>query len=131
MGGMWATREGDDGYGGDVGTTWRITPNLSLSGEFDDLGLGPDTARSLYTALSHTPNSRLQLRVNTAVRQEQKQFYGNNRAVGAEAEVRYLVKNNLVLQLAASQIWNSRLPDEYLGALQVIYYFDPFKPKAL
>ena len=129
-GGMHATRQGDDGYGGDAGVTCRITPNLSLSGEFDYLGLGVDQARSGYLALSHTVNSRLQLRLNTALRFEQKQFYGDNRAAGAEAEARYMVRNNWIVQLAASQIWNTRLPDEYLAAVQAIYYFDPFKPKS-
>ena len=129
-GGMRATRQGDDGYGGDVGLTWRMTPNLSLSGEFDYLGLGPDQARSVYAALNHTPSARLQLRLNTALRFEQKQFYGDNRAAGAEVEARYMVRSDWIVQLAASQIWNSRLPDEYLAAVQLIYYLDPFKPKA-
>ncbi|MGI9212330.1 MAG: hypothetical protein ACR2HF_07630 [Methylococcaceae bacterium] len=130
VGGMRATREGDDGYGGDLGVTCRITPNLSLSGELDYLGLGADQAKSAYAALSHTASARLQIKLNTALRFEQKQFYGDNRAMGAEAEARYMVHNNWIVHLAASQIWNTRLPDEYLAAVQVIYYFDPFKPKA-
>jgi hypothetical protein len=130
VGGMRATRQGDDGYGSDLGLTWRMTPNLLLSGEFDYLKLGADQASSLYTALSHTVNARLQFRLNTALRFEEKQFYRDNRAIGAEAEARYMVRNDWILQFAASQIWNTRLPDEYLAAVQVIYYFDPFKPKA-
>lgn len=130
VGGMKATRQGDDGYGGDLGLTFRFTPNLALSGEFDYLGLGADEARSGYAALSHTVSSRLQLKFNSALRYEQKQFYGNNRATGFEGELRYMVQNDLVLQVAASQIWNTRLPDEYLGAVQFIYYFDRFTPKS-
>lgn len=130
VGGMRATRQGDDGYGGDLGVSYRMNPNLALSGELDYLGLGPDQAKSAYAALSHTVSARLQWKLNTALRFEEKQFYGDNRAVGAEAEARYMVRNHWIVHLAASQIWNSRLPDEYLAAVQVIYYFDPFKPKA-
>ncbi|MGZ8218437.1 hypothetical protein [Methylomagnum sp.] len=131
LGGMYATRQGDDGYGGDIGGSYALTPNLTLLGEFDYLALGPDNAKSGYASVIHTPDSRLQLRFNSALRYEEKILYGDNRAVGAEGEVRYMLRRDIILNLAGSYIWNTRLRDEYLGAVQVIYYFDPFTPKAM
>jgi hypothetical protein len=131
IGGMKATREGSDGYGGDLGGNYAYTPNLIFSGELDYLSLGSENAKSLYASVTETPNSRLQLRFNTALRDEQKLLYGDNRALGAEGELRYMIHNHLILNIAGSYIWNTRLPDEYLGAVQFIYYFDPFKPKTM
>jgi hypothetical protein len=129
FGGMGATREGRDGYGGDAGASYFFTPNFKLAGEFDYLTLGPEDAKSFYTSAAYTVNSQLQFKVNTALRFEHKLLYGNNRAVGAEGELFYMIQNNIVLNVAGSYIWNTRLPGEYLGAVQFIYYFDNFKPK--
>lgn len=129
LGGMRATREGYDGYGGDIGNTYALTPNLSLFSEIDYLALGPDNAKTAYVSLLHTVNSRLQIRINTALLFEDKQLYGDNRAIGAEGEIRYMISNALILNVAGSNIWNTRLKQEYLGAVQLIYYFDNFKPK--
>lgn len=131
LGGMRATRDGDDGLGGDLGASYRFARDFTLSGEFDYLELGRENARSGYASLLHTYSSRLQLKLNTALRYEHKRLYGENRAAGAEGEIRYMVKNNLILNLAGSYIWNTRLPDEYLGAVQIIYYFDHFQPKEM
>lgn len=131
LGGMYATRQGDDGYGGDVGGSYALTPSLTVLGEADYLALGPDNATSGYASLIHTPDSRLQLRFNGALRYEEKLLYGDNRAVGAEGEVRYMLRSDIIVNLAGSYIWNTRIRDEYLGAVQVIYYFDPFKPTAM
>lgn len=131
VGGMGATRQGRDGYGGDIGASYFFTPNFKLAGEFDYLGLGPEDAKSFYLSAAQNVNSQLQVKVNTALRFEQKLLYGDNRAIGAEAELFYMIKNNMVLNIAGSYIWNTRLPGEYLGAVQFIYYFDNFKPKGL
>jgi hypothetical protein len=131
LGGMYATRQGDDGYGGDLGGSYALTPGLTVLGEADYLALGPDHATSGYTSLVHTPDSRLQLRFNGALRYEHKLLYGDNRALGAEGELRYMLRKDLILNLAGSYIWNTRIRDEYLGAVQMIYYFDPFKPTGM
>lgn len=131
LGGMYATRQGDDGYGGDLGGSYALTRDLTVLGEADYLALGPDHATSGYASLIHTPDSRLQLRFNGALRYEHKLLYGDNRALGAEGEVRYMLRSDIILNLAGSYIWNTRIRDEYLGAVQVIYYFDPFKPTAM
>lgn len=131
VGGMRATRQGDDGYGADFSGSYAFTPNLNLSAEFDYLALGPENAKSGYASLFHSFDSRTQMRLNTALRYEHKLLYGNNRAIGAEAEVRYMFNSSLVFEVAGSYIWNTRLKEEYLGAVQFIYYFDNFQPKAM
>jgi hypothetical protein len=131
VGGMRATREGNDGYGADLGGSYAFTPDLTALAEFDYLALGPENATSGYASLIATPNSTLQVRVNTALRYEEKLTYGDNRAVGAEGELRYMIRSDLVLSAAASYVWYTAIRDEYLGAVQFIYYFDNFKPKAL
>lgn len=131
VGGLASSRQGYDGYGGELGANYVFNPNFGLIGEFDYMSLGPETASSFYLSSTHTVNSRLQMRVNTALRFEDKILYGFNRAVGAEIEAFYMLRNNLVLNVAGSYVWYTRILDEYLGAVQVIYYFDNFKPKGM
>lgn len=129
LGGLTSNRQGFDGLGGEFGLNYALTPNFSVLGEFDYLSLGPENATSFYTSAIHTANSRLTLRLNTALRFETKQLYGANRAVGAEIEAFYMLRNDLVLNIAGSYVWYTRILDEYLAAVQLIYYFDHFKPK--
>jgi hypothetical protein len=131
VGGLASSRRGFDGYGGELGANYAFNPNFGLLGQFDYLSLGPEHASSFYFSSLHTVNSRLQMRVNTALRFEDKMLYGFNRTVGAEFEAFYMLRNNLVLNVAGSYVWYTRILDEYLGAVQVIYYFDNFKPKEL
>jgi hypothetical protein len=131
VGGLYATREGDDGSGVDVGGSYRVLPQLAVLAEFDYLALGQEDAKSGYGSLIFTPNSRWQTRFNGAIRYEHKLLYGDNRALGAETELRYMLRSDIILEFAGSYIWNTRLKDEYLGAVQVIYYFESFRPKAL
>ncbi|MDD5036184.1 MAG: hypothetical protein PHE55_15650 [Methylococcaceae bacterium] len=130
LGGQRATRErGVDGYGGYAGLSITQWPGLKLSGEVDYLDLGADEAKSLYLSAAHSPSSKWRLQANAALRFEHKQLYGENRAIGGEIEVQYLVQSNLVLSATGTHIWNTRINDEYLAAVQMIYYFDNFKPK--
>lgn len=131
LGGMRATRQGEDGYGADIGGRYAFTPNMSVLAELDELSLGQDHATSGYMSFIHTPYSQLEWRLNGALRYEEKALYGDNRALGAEGELRYLFRYNVVFHLAGSYIWNTRTPDEYLGAVQITYYFDPFRPLAM
>ena len=133
LGGQQATRgRGDTGYGGQGGASWNDYDNgLQLSGEYDYITLGADRAHSFYLSAGKTLNSRTRIKLNTAIRFEDKQLYGENRALGAEAEFHYMIKNNILMFVTGSYIDNTRIPDEYLGAVQVIYYFDNFKPKTM
>lgn len=131
VGGLYATRQGDSGSGATFGGSYRVAPPVAVLAEFDYLTLGPENAKSGYSSVIYTANSRLQLRFNGAVRYEEKLLYGDNRALGAEGQINYMLRNDIILEFAGSYIWNTRLKDEYLGAVQVIYFFEPFKPKAL
>jgi hypothetical protein len=121
------------GYGAYIGAHASLTqwPGTSVSGEFDYLELGPDGAKSLYFSLAHVPSAEWRVQLNTALRFENKQLYGENQALGGELDVQYMIKNNVILSVAGSHIWNSRTQNEYLGAVQIIYYFDNFKPKSM
>lgn len=125
-----AVRErGDDGYGMQAGITSRYLTGYRLSAEFDYLTLIEDEAKSLYFSANHSPGSRLNLNVNTALKLENKQLYGENTAVGAEISGRYMFNNHTFLSVSTRFIWNSRLNDEYLGAIEFSYFFDNHKPK--
>ena len=130
-GGLYATRQGDAGSGATFGGSYQVAPPLTVLAEFDYLGLGGENAKSGYGSLIYTANSRLQLRWNGALRYDQRFLYGDNRALGAEAQINYMLRSDILLEFAGSYIWNTRLKDEYLGAVQVVYYFEPFKPKAM
>ena len=132
FGGQRATRgRGDDGYGVFGGASVKPLPGASVSGEVNYLELGKDRATSFYLSGAYSPGARWRVHVNTALRFENKQLYGENRAVGGELEVQYMFRNDLIFSAAGSHIWNTRINDEYLGAVQMIYYFDNFKPKPL
>lgn len=132
FGGQRATRgRGDDGYGVFGGGSVTPLPGASVSGEVNYLELGKDQATSFYLSSAYSPGARWRVQVNTALRFENKQLYGQNRAIGGELEVQYMYRNDLIFSAAGSHIWNTRINDEYLAALQMIYYFDNFKPKPL
>jgi hypothetical protein len=130
LGGQYATRAiGDSGQGGYAGLSVTQWPGWALGGEVDYLELGRDNAASLYLNATYTPGARWRVLANAAARVEHKQLYGENRALGGEIEVQYMVQNNLIVMVTGTQIFNTRLRDEHLAAVQAIYYFDPFKPK--
>jgi hypothetical protein len=130
VGGQYATRQiGDSGQGAYAGLRLAQWPGVVLGGEFDYLELGRDRAESFYLTASHSPSAQWRVQANAALRFEHKPLYGENRAVGGEIEVQYRVKNNIVLMATGTQIFNTRIQDEYLAAVQMIYYFDNFKPK--
>jgi hypothetical protein len=56
-------------------------------------------------------------------------LYGKNFAAGFEGEWQTMIKNNWILSLKGSYIENSALRSEYLGAMQLTYYFDYFQAK--
>jgi hypothetical protein len=51
-------------------------------------------------------------------------------ATGVETEVQYMLQNSIILKLTGSYINNTNINNEYLGALQLTYYYDRFKPTA-
>lgn len=120
---------GDTGYGMNAGASGRLLRNLKTGIELDYLEVASDKVGAWYLGNEYFINSRQSVVFNTALRYEHKQLYGANWVKGVEARWNYLLKNNLVVSLGFNYIWNSRLQDEYLGATQVTYYFDNFKPK--
>jgi hypothetical protein len=86
-------------------------------------------ATSFYASHTHALDSKNRYSVNLAFRDEMKSLYGKNFATGIETEWQTMIKNNWVLSLKGSYINNSQLQNEYLGAVQMTYYFDYFQAK--
>lgn len=133
LGAQYASRDqGYSGQGINAGISYQWRPELKLSGEFDYLQLNDgEMANSLYMTISHALNSKTRYGINLAWRQEDKLLYGENQARGIENEWQYMLDSSLVLAFKGSYIHNSasRLRDEYLGAMQLTYYFDRFQPR--
>lgn len=123
----------DRGYSGsgfNVGVSYQWQPALTLRGEFDTLQLDSgEYAHSLYASASHALTSKTRYTLNLAFREEDKALYGKNQARGIENEWQHMLDNSLVLGFKGSFINNSALPNEYLAAMQLTYYFDRFQPK--
>jgi hypothetical protein len=101
-----------------------------LRGELDYLELSSgENAKSLYLSGSHALNAKTRYSLNLAFRAENKALYGENLATGIENEWQYMLDSHLVMAFKGSYIHNTQINDEYLGALQITYYFDPFKPR--
>jgi len=124
---------GDSGLGFHAG----LKINQVLGKNYDmDLSLAADTVKfakdslsSLYLSLQQQFNSRLNLRLDGIIRREEKYRFGQNRVLGLDAKLNYMVKNNLIFSIEAKLINNSRLRDEHLLRLGMTYYFDNFKAK--
>lgn len=130
LGGIRTTREvGDPGYGGSAGVNISRWGDLELSGEIEYISLHEDRIASLFLRADYAISSRQNIQLSTALRNEKKQLYDDNSVKGFETRWNYMLKNNILLAMTANYIWNSRLSDEYLGSMQITYYFDNFKPK--
>ncbi|MEQ1528916.1 MAG: hypothetical protein ABL925_06330 [Methylococcales bacterium] len=131
LGAQYADRDkGYSGYGFNGGLSYQLKPGVSLAGNVDYLELSSgENAKSLYMSGSHALNAKTRYSVNLALRQEQKSLYGENFAKGIETEWQYMLENHLILGLKASYIDNTTITNEYLGALQVTYYFDRFQAR--
>ena len=88
-----------------------------------------ENAKSVYLTSAHTVNSKTRLTLNLAWREEDKKQFGSNQARGIENEFQYMFNNSLIMEVKGSYIFNTTTRDEYLGAMQLIYYFDRFIPK--
>lgn len=133
VGGIYSAQlKGDDGYGFSGGVSSRYFRNFNLALELDHINLNQDYASALYFKNEYFINSRNSVILSLALRNEEKQLYGENWAKGVETRWNYMFKNNIVLGLTGKYVANSRdgLADEFLTAVQVTYYFDNFKPKA-
>jgi hypothetical protein len=131
-GGQRATRgRGVDGYGAYTGLQITHWPGWNLAGEVDYLELGKEHAESFYLSAAHSPSAKWRVQANAALRFEDRLLYGQNRAIGGEVELQYMYRNDLIFSAAGSHIWNTQIENEYLGAVQLIYYFDNFKPKSM
>ena len=131
-GGQRATRgRGDSGFGAYTGIKINHWPGVTLSGELDYLELGREHAESVYVSAAYSPSSKWRLQMNNALRFEDRILYGQNRDIGGELEAQYMFRNDIIFSAAGSYIWNTQIQNEYLGALQLIYYFDNFKPKSM
>lgn len=123
----------DQGYSGggfNIGASYQWQPALTVRGEIDVLELDSgEYAHSLYVSASHALTSKTRYTLNLALREEDKQLYGKNQARGIENEWQHMLDNSLVLGFKGSFINNSALPNEYLAAMQLTYYFDRFQPK--
>ncbi len=122
--------ERGQGYNANISYQWQ--PNLTTQATVDYLELnGGDYAASLYLSNTHAIDSKNRYSVNFALREEQKNLYGENVAAGIETEWQTMVKNNWVVALKASYInnTNDNARNEYLGSAQLTYYFDYFQAK--
>lgn len=129
MGGQYANRDkGYDGCGFNGGISYAWIPGVNVSGTVDYLELSSgENAKSLYMSGSQALNAKTRYSLNLALREENKSLYGQNFAKGIETEWQYMFQNDLVLGFKASYIDNTKINNEYLGALQVTYYFDRFQ----
>jgi hypothetical protein len=108
-----------------------LLPGFNLNGQFDYLELGDgENATSVYVSGAKAVNEKLRVGLNAAWRLEDKLLYGENMATGVETEVQYMLQNSIILKLTGSYINNTNINNEYLGALQLTYYYDRFKPTA-
>jgi hypothetical protein len=89
-----------------------------------------ENATSVYVSGAKAVNEKLRVGLNAAWRLEDKLLYGENMATGVETEVQYMLQNSIILKLTGSYINNTNINNEYLGALQLTYYYDRFKPTA-
>lgn len=123
---------GDSGQGYSANVRYQWLPNLSTQATVDYLTLtSGDYAASVYLSTEHAIDSKNRYSLNLALREEQKNLYGENIATGIEAQWQTMVKNNWVLALRASYIENTNenARNEYLGSAQMTYYFDLFQAK--
>lgn len=123
-------KTGYDGYGANASVSYQFKPNITWQGTVDYLELNSgEYATSFYLSHSHALDSKNRYSLNLAFRDEEKSLYGKNFATGFEGEWQTMIKNNWVLSLKGSYIENSALRSEYLGAMQMTYYFDYFQAK--
>jgi hypothetical protein len=123
-------KTGYDGYGANASVSYQFKPNITWQGTVDYLELNSgEYATSFYASHTHALDSKNRYSVNLAFRDEKKSLYGQNFATGVETEWQTMIRNNWVLSLKGSYINNSQLQNEYLGAVQMTYYFDYFQAK--
>jgi hypothetical protein len=123
-------KTGYDGYGANANISYQFKPNITWQGTVDYLELSSgEYATSFYASHTHALDSKNRYSINLAFRDEQKSLYGKNFATGIETEWQTMIKNNWVVALKASYINNSQLTNEYLGSMQLTYYFDYFQAK--
>ncbi len=129
VGTQYANRDkGYAGFGFNGGVNYALAPSVNLSGTLDYLELSSgENAKSLYMSGAHALNAKIRYSLNLALREENKSLYGQNLAKGIETEWQYMFQNDLVFAFKASYIDNSKINNEYLGALQLTYYFDRFQ----
>ncbi len=121
---------GYDGKGANASVSYQFKPNITWQGTLDYLELNSgEYATSFYVSHTHALDSKNRYSVNLAFRDEQKSLYGKNFATGIETEWQTMIKNNWVVAVKASYINNSQLTNEYLGSMQLTYYFDYFQAK--
>lgn len=121
---------GYSGYGANTSVSYHWQPNITWQGTLDYLELNSNEyAASFYLSHTHALDSKNRYSINLAFRDEQKSLYGKNFATGVEAEWQTMIKTNWVAALKASYINNSQLTAEYLGSMQLTYYFDYFQAK--
>ena len=123
-------KTGYDGYGANANVSYQFKPNITWQGTVDYLELSSgEYATSFYASHTHALDSKNRYSVNLAFRDEQKSLYPENFATGVETEWQTMIKNNWVVAVKASYINNSQLTNEYLGSMQLTYYFDYFQAK--
>ena len=131
VGGIYTTRpNGDAGYGFNASVSAKLSRDTKTGVEFDHVQVGKDDVSALYVKNEFFVDSRNSVLLSAALRREDKVLYGENWVKGVETRWNYALQNNIVIGVTANYIWNSTIQNEYLGALQVTYYFDNFKPKA-
>jgi len=123
-------KTGYNGYGANASVSYQFKPNITWQGTVDYLELNSgEYATSFYVSHTHALDSKNRYSINLAFRDEEKSLYGKNFAAGFEGEWQTMIKNNWILSLKGSYIENSALRSEYLGAMQLTYYFDYFQAK--
>ncbi len=123
-------KTGYNGYGANASVSYQLKPNITWQGTLDYLELNSgEYATSFYASHTHALDSKNRYSINLAFRDEQKSLYPKNFATGIETEWQTMIKNNWIVAVKASYINNSQLTNEYLGSMQLTYYFDYFQAK--
>jgi hypothetical protein len=119
----------DIGYGFDMGVNNQYFSDWNLSADFDMLEFGDSSSYNLYFGSEYSLSANALLSLNLAYSLDNSALYAENKAAGTEVKLRYKIIKGLFMDLAGSYIVNSRLKDEYLGGVQMTWYFDNFTAK--
>ncbi len=117
-------QRGGKGYGLQGQLTHLLNNNWQLESSIDYLSLENIKLSSMYADISLSPDAYSQLSIQAALQFEDKPLYGKNKMFGLQSSYRYMFNANLFLSFSLELLNNTNKPDDHLGRLYLVYYFD-------